>query len=245
MTLSKFQGKLKKLLANLFIPGLFLFWTQTIHGQTQREYDFQYWFDVKAGVRLSERFQLGGEGGYRHGGDAELLGLGWSTLYGRSELKYTLTPIWTVQGGFAVFYRVSKDIPDNYELRPWIGSQLKWPRFGSITLSHNIRLEEQFFRFRTERVPFHLTRFRYQIGTTFPIYGERGKAKSYYLPVKWEFFRYFEESSTKKDRVAAGLGYFFTDSFQMEIGYTADMLRSPLSDSLNRVEHMIRIQLLF
>ncbi len=224
-------------LASLLIlssPGL---------AQTDVDHDFQNWIDISGYYQLNQKFFLGGDGGYRRGGDLQLGGLSWSTGYVRPTIRFDVSKEFSLKGGIALFYRFRPDLPDIFELRPWFGGQLEWPRLGPITLRHRIRLEQRYFRFRNQSAPFSLTRFRYQIGASVPLKsGKSSRSKSLYLPIKYEFFMHFQDTTTRKERFAGGLGYYLTDSFRIEAGYTADMLRSTPSKELLRVEHMLRIQ---
>jgi len=213
------------------------------YSQNGSEKDFQTWMDISGYRRLSTNLQLGLEGGYRPGGESEASGLSWSTGFVRSALRVDIHTVFFVEGGFGIFHRFRNQLPDSYEMRPWMGGYMGWPRLGPLTICHRVLVELQNFHFRSAVKPFTMTRFRYRIGTTIPL--QPGRKKSFYFPVEYEFFRHLQDTPTQKDRLTAGLGYYLTDSLRIETSFATELIHSTLSHELVRIHHILRIRLRF
>jgi hypothetical protein len=145
-------------------------WTPSAYGQEEpeepeepeSEVSPQIWFDYNPSVMLNPKLNLFGDAGFR----TELKSKGWWRLLLRANAMYSLSNSLRVGGGLQNFFTFNEDIDDRWELRPWQGADLVWPRWR-IPLDHRLMLEERLdFNTATWETQVSL-RLRYRLRATF------------------------------------------------------------------------------
>lgn len=147
-----------------------LSWTPSAFGQgepeepeePETEVSAQLWVDYNPSVLLTPRLDLYGNLGYR----TQLKSGGWWRLVIRPNAMYRLVGTLEVGGGLGNFLTFNEEIENRWELRPWQGARLVWPRWR-IPLDHFLRFEERFdFNTGTWESRSSL-RLRYRLRATF------------------------------------------------------------------------------
>jgi len=122
----------------------------------------QIWVDYNPSVFLTPKLNLYGDLGYR----TELESGGWWRLVVRPNAMYSLSNSLRVGGGLGNFLTFNDEIDNRWELRPWQGASLVWPRWR-VPLDQFLRLEERFdFNTRTWKLSASL-RLRYRLRAAF------------------------------------------------------------------------------
>ncbi len=122
----------------------------------------QIWVDYNPSVFLTPKLNLYGDLGYR----TELQSGGWWRLVVRPNAMYSLSNSLRVGGGLGNFLTFNEEIDNRWELRPWQGASLVWPRWR-VPLDHFLRLEERLdFNTKTWELSASL-RLRYRLRATF------------------------------------------------------------------------------
>jgi hypothetical protein len=124
-------------LAVLLAPG------QAV-GQVEDEVVREIWLDYNPSYTLSPKADIYGDIAVRTQTDSG----GWWRFIVRPNLRYSVSEIVLVAGGVGSFYTWNEEIADRWELRPWQGVTVVWPRLP-FELQHVLRLEER-FEFDTE-----------------------------------------------------------------------------------------------
>jgi hypothetical protein len=150
--------------------SLSLLWTPATFAQEEpeepeepeTEVSPQLWVDYNPSVYLNPKLNLYGDVGFR----TELQSGGWWRLLLRANAMYSLSNSLRVGGGLYNFFTFNDKIDDRWELRPWQGAELVWPRWR-VPLDHRLMFEERFdFNTVTWQTNASL-RLRYRLRGTF------------------------------------------------------------------------------
>ena len=105
----------------------------------------EIWVDYNPSYALSPKLDLYGDIGLR----TQLESGGWWRFVLRPNVRYNVSKAVIVAGGIGSFYTWNEDIADRWEIRPWQGVTLTWPR-NPLMVQQVVRLEERFdFNTRT------------------------------------------------------------------------------------------------
>ena len=99
----------------------------------------QLWFDFFPHLYISEIFEYYGDTGYRTLLNENI----WHKIYARPSVRYHIDKYWELHGGVGFFYDFNKEISDRFEIRPWQGIQLGWPRIINLGINHYVRFEQR------------------------------------------------------------------------------------------------------
>lgn len=99
----------------------------------------QLWMDYDPSVQVSPRVRLFGDFGVR----TELESGGWLRIVARPSVRYDISGQAWIGGGIGNFYTFNDLIADRWEIRPWQGVDVAWPKW-KFPIRHYIRLEERF-----------------------------------------------------------------------------------------------------
>jgi hypothetical protein len=175
---------------------------------------FQMWIDYNPTWKLGERLSLFGDAGLRRN-DSDPH---WWRYVLRPSVGYDLGR-WQVAGGVGNFYTQLWDIADIYELRPWQGAQVFWPR-SKIRLGHLFRLEERIFFDTDDRNSLFRLRFRYQLGTRLA-WTDPQERRGWSSPVSLEVFFQFDDRAEERFgeqlRLTAGIERAFSPELKLRL----------------------------
>ena len=198
----------------------------------------QIWADFHGHFYLTPNWEYYGDGGYRT--DPGL----WQKVYVRPSLRLHETHHAAEgRGGIGLFYTYS-DVADNqFEFRPWTGLFLKWPRIGPLTLSSYLRLEGRFVWDTDTGAEDQTLRFRYKLGTKFPL--KRGDATEYfYIPVSGEWFEDLttdiSELFAEEWRFDIGLGRLFGNKMVGEFHVMVQRSRAGRGEAFQTNDYIFR-----
>jgi hypothetical protein len=138
---------------------------------------------------------------------------------------YQLNSYFTFHGGIALFTTFNKN-NTLWEIRPFQGFELNWPKIFSINLNHYFRSEERFFR--GNNVNTFLLRLRYRLSTTIQ-FSHTNSEKYFYTPLQLEwFFNYGSDVDFQINefRIVGGLGYVINNSWKVELDTILDNLKA-------------------
>ena len=179
------------------------------------ETTYNYWFDLKLSSELSKKTLVYSDFRYRHV-RAETP---WQQAMVRPSVIYRLNNTFDVRGGVGAFYSIYQDDDNVLEIRPWVGTMIRWPRFKNNTLTHLIRFEQRSVYDEGTTEWSGSQRLRYRVGTRVKI----TKFKiidHFYIPFYAEFFL---DNKTESDRIEQqfvrayiGAGYVFNYRWTLE-----------------------------
>ncbi|MCZ6917287.1 MAG: DUF2490 domain-containing protein [Gemmatimonadetes bacterium] len=135
-------------------------WAAPAAGQSENVVSPQLWVDYNPSWRVTPRFEIYGDVGAR----TELESGGWRRFVVRPSVRYQLHRDVRLMGGLGNFVTVNDVIANRWEVRPWQGVNVTWPR-APVHFEHFLRFEEQFdFNTRTWESQSSL-RGRYRLRT--------------------------------------------------------------------------------
>jgi hypothetical protein len=150
--------------------SLSLLWTPAAFAQEERgepeeaesEVSSQIWVDYNPSLYLTPKLNLFGDVGFR----TELQSGGWWRLLLRANAMYSLSNSLRVGGGLHNFFTFNDEVDNRWELRPWQGADLIWPRWR-VPLDHRLMFEER-LDFNTVTWESRISlRLRYRLRGTF------------------------------------------------------------------------------
>ena len=224
---------------------LFFAWgsLSNIHAQEQNIPTNHLWFDFYNFFPITEKLEYGGDLGFRHA----FSDFPWSRIYIRPTLAYRWKEKIRFLGGFKFAYTSQDILANTFEIRPWLGIKINWPKIRRFTFQHFLRLEQR-FQFNTGSDSWASeTRLRYRLGTRVPINHPTIIDKTFYLPLWAEFFRNargdLTERFASKVRLTAGLGYRFDKKWRLEFEYTYQGSRSFRQDEFGGSDNLFHLKL--
>jgi hypothetical protein len=112
----------------------------------------------------------------------------FTRIFLRSQINYQLSGTFSFHGGLIFIFKYY-DIEENaMEIRPWVGTKIRWPSFWRINLVHYIRIEDRFRHTYSEEPWDDDFRVRYKLSTAVPINHESLIRNTFYGVLGYEFF---------------------------------------------------------
>ena len=138
------------------------------------------------------------------------------------SLRYLARGSADLRGGVGLIYTSQEDADNTFEIRPYQGTQLSWPRLKRFEFRHLIRLEERFV-FQPGVDANAGLRLRYKLGTVIPIGAVIENISGYHrvaIPVSIEVF--FGRDDVKEQfgsrlRISAGLAYIINPQWSADV----------------------------
>lgn len=225
--------------AGILLVALVFSWAAPLRPQASTE--AQLWLDVLPHIGLSDRLEYFGDMGVR----LDFEDTRQNTILGRPSLRYALTEHWEVHGGVGFFYTFVDSAGDQFEMRPWQGVRLSWPRVWRLQFKNYLRIEERVI-WNTDTWDSDFTlRLRLQIATAVPL----NAAATTYIPVAFEGFGDISGDATvdayrNKARFYVGLGQQIKDTWAMEAELILQRSRSTSQDDFNLDDVILRVRLI-
>ena len=199
----------------------------------------QIWIDFYPHYYVNNKLEYYGDAGYR-----TIIGeRSWERLYARPSLKYHLNSTWEMHAGIGFFYIFNKIETDNFEITPWQGLQVNWPKLTRFKFKHLFKLEER-LSFKTDDWNSNFEfRFRYKL------FGNLNfvRNKRIYIPFYGEFFLPLqgnvEEFYKNKGRAGVGLGYKLNKKWQFAFIFNWQGSRAGINENINVSDYAYQIKI--
>lgn len=191
----------------------------------------QIWLDFYPHFYVNEKLEYYGDLGYR----TAISNQNWSRIYARPSLKYHFNNNWEFHSGLGLFYIYNKSDIDRFEITPWQGIQLNWPKFIHISFKHLIKVEERLsFTTNNWNSSFEL-RFRYKLSGRIKLF-KTAALQKWYIPFYGEIFypinENLEETFRNKGRAGIGLGYNASKKWRFSFLMNWQTSRAGINDQL-------------
>lgn len=215
------------------------------HAKAQTEIvDNQLWFDFIPHFEISERLEYFGGVSYRTTVNDE----DFRRLMVRPSIRYSWTYELDLIAGVGLFGTWEIGDYKTFELRPYQGIRLNWPKIWRMNLKQRGLIEERLqWNNLDEFSP--TVRFRYRIKTKFPINKPNVDYKTAYLPLSYELFanggRNEVELFQNRSRIMTGIGYVFNEKWIAELEVTFQRSRSNSADQLTLSDRIFRFKLTY
>lgn len=224
----------------LTITAVAMLVTLACGAAAQDDVSEQIWLDYHRHFHINPKWEFYGDTGFRTvAGSWE-----WQKLYTRPSMRFH-APAVPVEGrgGLGLFYTHNDTTSNQFELRPWLGSLIQWPRIGRLVFTNYLRLEGRFVRDSADASVDESLRFRYMLGTKVPINRVIG-AKYFYFPLSAEWFEdvgpAIDEVFASQWRLDFGLGYTFGNEWVGEFHFIVQRSRSTPSQPLETSDYIFR-----
>ena len=178
------------------------------------------WFDFYNYIPIADSLEYDGDIGFRHA----LGEFSWWRVYWRPALAYKWKSSVRFHGGLKFSFDDYEIAANTFELRPYLGIKVIWPRIDRFVFRHFLRAEQRFLHnteFETWTSQFRL---RYKLGMKVPINKPEMGERTVYVPVSAEIFGNgrgdLEERFASKLRLTVGIGYRFDLNWGLEFEYT-------------------------
>lgn len=196
----------------------------------------QIWIDFYPHYYMNEKLEYYGDAGYR----TIVSERNWTRLYVRPSLKYHLTDTWEFHAGLGLFYIFYSHDVDQFEIRPWQGVQLNWPKWDKFGFKNLLRFEERMSFLTTNWIMDFEFRIRYKLTGKYDfhpkwftsIYGE------YFLPVEGEI----QELYQNKGRAGIELGYKPAKEWQVSFVFNWQASRTGPDEKLHSSDYIYQIR---
>ena len=198
----------------------------------------QVWIDFYPHFYLNDKVEYYGDSGYRSMVSGNN---GWQRIYIRPSIKYHQSKTWEFQAGLGLFYIFQKELSDKFEITPWQGVQLMWPRFNILHFKHLVKLEER-FSYNVNDNWSSSTEFRLR----YKLSGKIDFTDNWFVPFYGEFFvpvlGEVEELFRNKGRVGVGLGYRAKKDWQLSFVFNWQGSRDGIEQDLNISDYAFQLK---
>ena len=206
--------------------------------------DNQLWFDFIPYIEISNRLEYFGGISYRTTvGDQD-----FRRLMVRPSIRYSWTYELDIIAGVGLFGTWEVGDYKTFELRPYQGIRLNWPRVWRMNFKHRGLVEER-LQWNNQNEFSPTVRFRYRIKTKFPINKPNVDYKTIYLPLSYELFANGGKDEVEvfqnRSRIMAGAGYVFNEKWIAELEATFQRSRSNSTDQLVLSDRIFRFKLTY
>jgi hypothetical protein len=223
----------------IFFPGMH---GRTAQAQVSAEPNNMLWTDFFFQYTISNHFRFLFHTNYKH-----LLNNGkWDQYMIRPTLVYMMNDYIYFQGGIQFLYTDAGDL-NKFEIRPWQGMNIFFPRIGKIYINHFLRIEERFFYQNVGEKEASSLRGRYAILTFIPLNHSTLSPKTVYLIPNVEFLGDLMGKNVERfianSRYSMGIGYQFSDHIRFETVYMMQRSRDSREENFSTSDHAIRLVL--
>lgn len=228
----------------IFLFTLGVLNTSAAIAQEEEVVDHQLWIDLMPHFDINNRLHLFNVLSYR----TSTTGEKFKRLLLRSSVQYNWTYELDLIGGVGLFGTWEAEDYSTFELRPYQGVQLNWPKIWRMNFKHRGLMEERLLWNNQSEFDANL-RFRYRIKTKLPLNKSSIHYKTVYIPASYEIFSNLgdEEVENFQNRARAmlGLGYVFSDKWLAEMEVTFQRSRSTQTDDLTLSDRIFRLKLIY
>lgn len=180
--------------------------------------DYQLWSDITTFYAIDEVWRYNGDYGLRTG----IKGYDWDQIYARPSVRYVWKPHVHVYGGVGFFQAFEGGRASLFEIRPWQGVNILWPRLKGFNFANYFRLEERITYLNQDGSWDFGLRGRYRLRVTTPLFGILKSEKLYYASASIELFANIAEITEyelTRGRFDLGLGRHIAEGWRLELHY--------------------------
>lgn len=179
--------------------------------------------------KLDDRWVYNQDAGYQHSYETPT----FTRIYVRSQINRQLTGVVSLHGGLNFLYKFNELENNAIELRPWIGSKLRWPYFWRINFVHYLRFEQRFEHTMDVNNWENNFRVRYKVSSNISFNNASIVDNTFYGVLAYEFFSSsfgddirFTTASTHRFDVGLGFKQNIKNSYEAALvflnGLSAD-----------------------
>ena len=208
----------------------------------EKQLNNQIWFDFHPHFYINEKLEYYGDSGYRTFLNDDI----WHRIYVRPSLRFHINKLWEFHAGVGLFYYFNKFKVNRFEVTPWQGIRLNWPRFESLKISNIIKLEER-ISFLTDNWSSSFNfRLRYKFSGRLEIFKTNSESFlfiPFYVEVFVPVFDDIKEFFRNRGRAGVGLGYNASKDWQFEFLFNWQTSRAGPKKELRVTDYAYQIKI--
>lgn len=186
-----------------------------VHAQEESDFEKQLWAMAFFNFRLDENWNYNQDVAYQHSYESPT----FTRIFLRSQISRQLTGAVSLHGGLNLLYKFNEDDNNAIELRPWLGTKLRWPYVWRFNFVQYLRFEQRFEHTMNVNDWENNFRIRYKISSNVPINHESIINRTFYGVIAYEYF-----SSSFADDIRFTTAA--THRFDFGIGYRQNIKNS-------------------
>lgn len=202
----------------------------------------QLWLDFYPHFYINEKLEYYGDAGYRTILNEET----WHRIYARPSLRYHINKLWEFHAGIGLLYYFNKLKSNRFEVTPWQGIKLNWPRFENLKFSTIIKLEERISFLTNNWAVSYDFRLRYKLSGRWDIIKMRTESFwfiPFYVEIFNPLFDGIEEVFRNRGRAGVGLGYNASIDWQFEFLFNWQSSRVGSEQKLRVTDNAYQIKI--
>jgi len=175
-----------KLVKTTIISALvvsFQFGTHDGFAQEEPGFEKQLWAGAYFNFRVNDRWVYNQDMAYQHSYETPT----FTRLSLRSMISRQVTGAVSLHAGLNFLYKFNEMDNNALEIRPWLGTKLRWPYLWRFNFVHYLRFEQRFEHTMKVNDWENNFRVRYKIGSNVPINHESIVDKTIYGVFAYEF----------------------------------------------------------
>lgn len=176
----KFFGKV--FIVFFLLPSIF--GVLNVHAQEESDFEKQLWVMAFFNFRLNENWVYNQDIAYQHSYESPT----FTRIFLRSQISRQLTGAVSLHGGLNFLYKLNEGDNNAIELRPWLGTKLRWPYVWRFNFVQYLRFEQRFEQTMNVSNWDVNFRVRYKISSNVPINKASIMDKTIYGVLAYEFF---------------------------------------------------------
>lgn len=227
----------------IVILGLLVF-TAATESWSQSDPNFQIWTDFNPRIRLSERFKIVGDIGYRIEPESSA-----QSFLIRGAARYSPNQILSFDLGLAEFITWNTKFFNSSEFRTFQFLFVNWPSLGKFKFQHRFGLEQRIFRFNDLRDNQFVHRARYRLGLRSPDFRLFGSSIPFYIKANAELLRDLNDEDVSVlingDRFMVGIGSLLSEKLRTELQFQVMALNDPVIQKFIRNIDLIRVRVYY
>jgi len=202
----------------------------------------EIWFDVYLHYYINDKLEYYGDAGFR----TIINEQSWNRIYARPSIRHHINDHWELHAGLGLFYIFfNEDEFNRFELTPWQGIQLNWPKFGILGFKHLVKLEERISFLTEDWTSSYGFRFRYKLSGKLSL-PKSESSSQWFIPFYGElFFPAFDKIEaffSDKMRTGIGIGYSKSD-WNIQLLYNWQLARVIPLDNFKYNDNAFQIKI--
>lgn len=147
-------------------------------------YEKQTWGMAFINWRLNEKWGYNQDIGVMHTYETP----SFTRFFLRSQINRQFSGLLSLHGGLVFLYKINEGDNNAIELRPWLGTKVRWPSFWRVNFVHYLRFEQRFRHINNIDDWENDFRMRYKLSTSIPINHASLTDRTFYTSLAYEFF---------------------------------------------------------
>lgn len=202
----------------------------------------QLWIDIYPHFYVNEKLEYYGDAGYR----TIMNEKSWNRIYARPSLRYHFNKTWEIHGGLGLFYIFNEYDINRFEITPWQGVQLNWPKSTYIGFKHLAKIEERLSYNTSNWQSSFSLRFRYKLSGKVILCTNCG-LQNVYIPFYGEIFlpvnNDIDEVFRNRSRAGIGFGYTASKDWRFSVVMNWQTSRSGPDDEFNVSDYAYQLKI--